>query len=391
MVNLSDIISRLPFIVDIILKIALLLVAIFFGRIVISGWKEKLGFFTRNAGILFLGFVCFVVGLLLPFDFFPSIGFVSEMINTFIVAVVLYIILALLSAKRVPEYLTKKDFAETKKEIDVLRDGIAKIKLALSQKGIDAKPASEEDIRKSIAEAMEKVLEKEKEKDYDILHLKFKEDAWEAKTKVGKKEYIILINKNGEIVSFKKTGLDLEGFARKFREDKLFLAGAIASIIFVVIVFNLFTPMNISKVSDKFSFYGIDFMKKECLTPSALLEQWNSDDGRLAEYNYDMDKITLAINDYSGEDYFVSPFLYDYIIIVENNGAHALFFATKEQITSMPKSLSLLQTSMLSGENLVCSVELETAEVCDCNNLIEPRVNSQIVKTLDEISSQQRQ
>ena len=71
MVNLSDVISNLPLIVDIILKVALLLVAIFFGKIAISGWKAKLGFLTKNIGIIFLGFVCFVVGLLLPFDFFP--------------------------------------------------------------------------------------------------------------------------------------------------------------------------------------------------------------------------------------------------------------------------------------------------------------------------------
>ena len=391
MVNLSDVISNLPLIVDVILKIALLLVAIFFGKIAISGWKAKLGFLPKNIGIIFLGFVCFVVGLLLPFDFFPRIGFVSEMINTFIVAVAIYIILAMLSAKRVPEYLTKKDMVETKKEMNVLREGIAKIKLALSQKGVDAKPASEEDVRKVIAEAMDKTLEKAKKKDYDILYLKFKDDMWESKIKAGKKEYLLEINKIGEITSFKKTGIDLAGFAKKIREDKLFLVGSIAAIIFVLLVFNLFTPINLEKVSERFSFYGIDFMQKECLAPAALLEQWNKNEGRIEEHDYALDIVSSAIDEYTGKDYFVSPFLYDYIIIVENNGMHALFFATTEEVNSMPKSLSLLQTSMISGENLVCSVELDRAKVCDCRQLIEPRVNSQIVKMLDEISSQQGQ
>ena len=391
MVNLSDVISNLPLIVDIILKIALLLVAIFFGKIAISGWREKLGFLVKNIGIVVLGFVCFIVGLLLPFDFFPRIGFVSEMINTFIVAVAIYIILRLLSAKRVPEYLTKKDMEETKKEMNILRDGVAKIKLALSQKGVDAKPATEEDVRKSIAEVMDKENEKTKEKDYDILYLKFKENDWESKIKAGKKEYLILINKNGEITSFKKLGLDLGAFGKKFKEDKLFLAGAIAAVIFIVLVFNLFTPMNFAKVSERFSFYGIDFMQKDCLTPASLIEQWNSNDGRVEEYAYDIAAIHSAINEYTGKEFYVSPFLYDYIIIVENKGHHALFFATTEKVDSMPKSLSLLQTSMISGENMVCSVELQTGKVCDCRQLIEPRVNSQIVKMLDEISLQQRQ
>jgi hypothetical protein len=100
MADLTTLLGYLPRIVDIVLKIILLAIAIFFGRIAISGWKAKLNVITRSIGTIFLGGVCFVVGLLLPFDFLPQVKVISEMINAIIIAIFLYITLSFLSAKK---------------------------------------------------------------------------------------------------------------------------------------------------------------------------------------------------------------------------------------------------------------------------------------------------
>lgn len=382
MVNLVEAINFLPKVIDITLKLALLSVAIFFGRIAVSGWRGKLDFITKMISTVFIGFVCFVVGILFPFDFLPQIKFVSEMLNSLIVAIIIYVILALLSIKNKPDIITKKDIAGVEKEIDFLKSEVAKINNALIQKGIEPKPATEKEVRNAIKDALLKAgIEA-----YTIESMKFADNFWNANVNVGGKNYIAVVDSAGVVKEFKKQGFDFSDIFDRLKKDKFFLAGTVMAIVFLIFTFSLLTPQNLERVSETFSFYGFKTNGAQCLTTSNLLEMWNNNQSRVDGYSYDLQKIDSAIDGYLGENLYSSPFLYDKQLIVSSNGTYGAFLVTNESVDTMTKSLTVLQASLLSNQGYLCSVNLKSGDVCDCSKLSDPQVAVQITTLLKNYS-----
>lgn len=382
MVNLIEAIGFLPKVIDILLKLALLSVAIFFGRIAVSGWRGKLDFITKIISTVLIGFICFVVGILFPFDFVPQVKFVSEMLNSLIVAIIIYIILTLLSIKNKPDIITKKDIVEVEKEIDFLKSEVAKINNALIQKGIEPKPATEKEVRKAIKDA----LLKAGIKSYTIKSMNFADNFWNVDVDVGGKNYVAVVDSAGVVKEFKKQGFDFSDIFDRLKKDKFFLAGAVMALVFLIFTFSLLTPQNLERVSETFSFYGFKTNEAHCLTTSNLLEMWNNNQGRVNKYNYNIQKIDSAIDSYLGENLYPSPFLFDKQVIVNSNGTYGAFLVTNESVDTMTKSLTVLQASILSNQGYICSVNLENGNVCDCSKLSEPKVAVQITSLLKNYS-----
>ncbi len=277
MVDIVQVINALPQVISIVMKIVLISIAVFFGKIAISGWRGKIDFLTKIVGIFALGFVCFFVGTLFPFNFFPKISFVSESINYFIVAVVLYAVLFLLS------------------------------------------------------------------------------------TKIDEKHNIP------------------------------FIAGSVLAVAFLIVVFFSVTPQGVEKVSEQFSYYGFSFEEKHCITADVLLKKWNGKEGRVGKYKYNLTKVESAVDKSIGENLSVSPFLYGYPVAVESNGTYGAFFATKEKVDSTPTALSAIQSSLMSGSNYICSVNLKNNEVCDCEGLGEPKLIAEITPFLNNLKNELQQ
>lgn len=368
----------LPRIIDIILKIALLLVAMFFGKIALAGWGEKLDFITRIGVTVILGLICFTVGILLPFDFFPQIAFISHAINAFIVAVFLFIILFLLSEKRrKPQFLTKRDIESLKKEIDFIKSEITRINQALIKKGIQAKPVSEEKVRKIAKD----ILKNKNIKNYSILSIKQKDNFWNVFTNIAGKKHKLVIDLYGQLKKFEKIGFDFSRITKRLYEDKLFLLGSVLAIIFFVIVISLATPQNIQRVSETFSLYGVDLVTTDCITPSILLKTWNENENRIYDYDYDFSKAEEGVIEYFEDEIYVFEFFPDNQIIIESEDEiYGAFLITKEEIETTPDLISAIR-----GESKICSVELEAYEVCSCTDVTDPRTSVHLIEALEEL------
>lgn len=380
--NLFELINYIPKVIDIILKLILLSIAIFFGRISLSGWRGKLDIFTKIIGTLILGFLCFVVGILLPFNFF-QIKFISSLINSLIVAAVLYVILFLLSVKKPIKFFTKEEAIELRKEIDFLKAEIAKINKALIEKGIAPKPISEKDAIGIVKDLFKKSgIER-----YEIKSAAFYNNLWNITAISGKKKFSIVIDSGGNVIEFKKFGFEFSDIIKRLREDKPFLIGSIITILFAIFVLSLLTPQNIEKVSETFQFYGFEVTKEKCLSPDKLLEFWSANIGR-TNYSYNKTAIEIEIKIYFNESLYVSPFLYEYHAIVKKDGIYGAFFVTEEKVESLPKQLSLLQASIISGSNYICSIELSKNKICSCKNFGDPRVIAQITTFLEKFKEE---
>jgi hypothetical protein len=98
MVSLSEIINLTPVLAEIFKKIILFAIALFFGRLVIAGWRAKKDFLIMAVGTFLLGALCYALGIILPLELFP-VAFVSLIINTAIVAGIFALILFLFSPR----------------------------------------------------------------------------------------------------------------------------------------------------------------------------------------------------------------------------------------------------------------------------------------------------
>ncbi|MCD6575725.1 MAG: hypothetical protein J7K73_01035 [Nanoarchaeota archaeon] len=382
MADIFEMLEYIPKFIDLLLKLALLSVALFFGRIAISGWRTKLDFITKTVGAVLIGFICFAVGILLPFDFLPQIKFVSEMINSLIVAIVLYIILFLLSVKSKPHFLTKRDIEGLREEIDFLKGEVAKINNALIEKGIQPKPPTKAGIKRIVAQT----LEKANVKDYKITAVNFEKGMWNVSVISAGKEYVALVDENGVVKEFKKLGFDFSDILTRLKEDKFFLAGAVLAIMFLFSVMSLLTPENLERVSETFSFYGVSITENKCLPPDDLLRMWNEKQNVVSNYSVSLLKMDSSIDKYFGRDVFTSPFLYDNQMVVRSEGVYGAFLVTNESVDSTTKSLIALQKGILSGEGYICSVNLEDNEVCDCMQLNNPLISTQLLEAIKTYS-----
>ena len=277
MVDIIQIINAIPQVVSIVMKILLISIAIFFGKIAVSGWRGKLDFLTKILAIFALGFASFFVGMLIPLNLFPKIAILSESINYFIVAVVLYIILFLLS------------------------------------------------------------------------------------TKIEEKHNIP------------------------------FVAGSVLAVAFLVFVFFSVTPQGVDRISESLSYYGFSFEELSCAPPDVLIKKWNSNDGRLEKYNFNMTQVASAVDNNIGENLSVSQFLYGYPVAVELNGTYGAFFATEEKVDSLPSALSTIQSSMISGANYICSVNLKNSKVCSCEKMSNPKLVAVIAPFLNNLKDELQQ
>jgi len=372
--DIIGLINVLPKVMDFVLKLTLLGIAIFFGRIAISGWRTKLDFITRIVGTIILGFICFSVGLLLPFEFVPQIKFISEMINSFIVAVFFYISLSLLSYKS-KEGVAKKDIFSILNEIKFLKREVARINKALIDKGIQPKPLTISQVKEKLSNIFKKR--------YQILSSELKDDIWHLNVKSNSREYFIQLDAfSGDVLTFKKKGFDFSEIFDRLKKDKFFLAGSIMLVLFTLFVFSLLTPENISRVSETFSFYGV--VEKRtfgCLEPYDVLKMWNSNESVRAQVAYDVEKANSVIQ--SSEGGFSSPFLYDNQVIISSNGTFALFMVTDKKVNSLQDSLIALQSSLVSGEGKICSLRIDDYSLCGCVSLSEPRMAVEISSFLN--------
>ena len=386
MMSIIEILNFLPQVVDIILKLALFSIALFFGRIAISGWRGKLDFITRFIGAILVGFICFAVGILLPFDFLPQIKFVSEMINSLIVAAIMYIILLLISFKSKPEILTKKDIVGVEKEVEFLKAEVAKINNALIKKGIVPREATQAEVKKAVKDAIANAGIK----DYSIKSVEKKENMWEVLVDVDGREYIAIVDTAGNVKEFTKQGFDFSDITTRLKKDKFFLAGTIVAVVFALFVFSLLTPSNIERVSQTFSFYGVNLPKEEgCLSPITLLDDWNNNESRVSNFKYSLQDVDGKIDEFMKQDLNSVPFLYGSQVFVSvNSTTYGAFFVSNESITSMPKFLSVLQGALMTGDGYICSVDLTNDAVCGCEKLDNPRLTVQVSSVLKEYSQQ---
>jgi hypothetical protein len=387
MAGIVEMINMLPKVIDIILKLTLLSIALFFGRIAISGWRGKLDFITKFIGAILVGFICFAVGILLPFEFIPSIRFISDMVNSFIVAIIIYVILLLLSIKSKPDVLTKKDVLSLEKEIDFLKGEIAKINRALIEKGIEPKAATESDVRKAVIDAIKKAGMD----NYKILSLDFKETHWVVNVSISGRKYVAIVDEAGNVKEFQKQGFEFGDVLDRMKKDKFFLSGVIIAVLFTFFVFSLLTPSNLERVSKTFSFYGVELPNEKtsaCLGTVNLLKKWS--EGEIASYGkYSLEGIDNSIDNYLNKDMYASPYIYSHQLFVEYNGTtYGAFFVYNESINSMPVFLTALQKSLLSGGGYICSVNMKDSSVCDCKPVNDPTLAVEITDTLNKLSQQ---
>lgn len=367
--------EMLPRVIDIILKIVLLLVAMFFGKIALAGWGGKLDFITKIGATIVLGLICFTVGVLLPFDFFPQIPFISHAINAFIAAVFLFIILFLLSEKRrKPQFLTKGDIESLKRDIDFLKSEVTRITQALIKKGIQSKPISKEKVRGIVGD----ILKSKNIKKYSILSIKQEGNFWNSIIKTESKKYKVKIDSYGQLKEFERVGFDISRITERLKEDKLFLTGSVLALIFLVVVVSLMTPQNLQRVSDTFSLYGVDLIRPECITPSVLLETWNKNESRVYEYDYNSLRTEEAIKDYLETDMYVSEFLPGYHIMIEEEDVYGAFLVSETEIERTPDLISAIR-----GNSKICSVELKSYTVCSCTDVTDPRTSVHILEILE--------
>ncbi len=378
MAGILEMLDYLPKFIDLILKLALLSIAIFFGRISIAGWRTKLDFITRTIGAVILGFISFAVGILLPFDFVPQIKFVSEMLNSFIVAVVLYVILFLISAQSKPKFLTKRDLQGLREEVDFLKGEVAKINNALISKGIQPKAPTKTDIKRIVAQA----LERANVKNYTITSVEFENNLWNAEIEAGKKKIVAVVDASGVVKEFKEEGFDFSDIVTRLKKDKFFLAGTILAVIFFFSVISLLTPGNLERISETFSFYGVSMGEPGCLKASSLLKDWNDNSSVVDNYKVSISDVDSAIDKKIGKNMNVAPFLFDHPLFVKDNKIYGAFLATNETVDSLPKFLTVLQKGVISGDGYICSVNVEDNTVCDCEKMNNPILQTQLMATL---------
>ncbi len=371
--------SAIPRIIDVVLKIILLLVAMFFGKIALAGWGGKLDFITKTGVTIVLGIICFTVGVLLPFDFFPQIPFISHAINAFIAAVFLFVILFLLSEKRrKPQFLTKGDIESLKNDIDFLKSELTRINQTLIKKGIQAKPVSKEKVESIVGD----ILKSKNIKKYSIISTKQEGNFWESVIKTDSKKYKVKIDSYGQLKEFNRIGLDISRITERLKEDKLFLTGSVMALIFLVVVVSLMTPQNIQRVSETFSLYGVDLVSPDCLTPAMSLEIWNQKESRVYEYSYTFSRVNNSIMNYLDDEIYVSEFLPGIHILVENEEVYGIFLASEEKIRTQVDLVSAIRSN-----SKICSVGLESYEVCSCVDITDPRTSVHILEILEEIAS----
>ena len=374
-----EIIGVLPRIINFILTIALLFVAMFFGKIALAGWGKKFDFFSKIILTIILGFLCFTVGILLPFDFFPQIAFISHTINTFIVAIFLYAILFFLSEERKkPQFLTKGDISSIEQAIEFLKSEVTRINQALVKKGIQPKPISEKDVKKITAD----ILDSKNIKEYVISSVEQKENVWNVLLKIKGKKHKLVIDLYGQLKEFKMIGFNTSKIMTRLKEDKMFLIGSVLALIFLVLVVSLLTPQNIQRVSETFSLYGVELIAADCVTPAVLLERWNDEEGRVYDYNYDFSRAENSIKNYLDDEYFVNEFILNYQIIVEDENIYGAFIASEDEIKSMVDFASAIR-----GKSQICSVDLDSYDVCACNSVTDTRTATQILGLLEEIAN----
>ena len=374
---MGTILGLLSKIINAILIITLLLVAMFFGKIALAGWGKKFDFFSRTILTIVLGFVCFTVGILLPFNFFPQIAFISHAINTLIVAIIIYVILFFLSDERKkPQFLTKGDISSIEQEIEFLKSEVTRINQALIKKGIQSKPISEKEVKKITADIL-----KSKDIDEFIIESTRKEkNNWNVFLKIKGKKHKLVIDLYGQLKEFEQVGLDTSKIIERLKEDKMFLVGSVLALIFLVMVISLLTPQNIQNVSERFSLYGVDLVAADCIAPVVLLERWDRDEGRIVDYNYDFSRAESSIKNYMDENMYVTEFIPNNQIIIEDENIYGAFIVSEDEIRTRVDLISATR-----GRNKICSVDLDTYDVCACSGVTDSVMSLLISNLLEKL------
>ncbi len=256
----SGLISSLPQIFSLIEKIIYFTVCLFLGGLVMHGWKRYKNWGIKLIGSLVFGIICLIGGVLLNQVIPIQLPFLEGMLQAFMTAVMLYLILWLISGdhKELGKFVTTKEFIKLRKAFEKLTNELKKLKAMLERKKILPEKLSS----KKLEDALKEFLKSKKITKYDLITKERKEEIAYFIIKDEKlDEYRIGFDfYTGDNVSFIQINMayaqKIKKALRTLAKNDRMLAGVIIGIVLAVFMLLLVNEDSIKEITNKLSFTG---------------------------------------------------------------------------------------------------------------------------------------
>ncbi len=400
----SGLISSLPTIMSLVDKAVYFAICLFLGSLVMHGWKRYKNWGINVIGSVFFGVLCLIGGVLLSQVIPAQLPFLEGLLQAFITAIVLYLILWLLSSDHARlGVVTPKDFLELKKAFERLSDEFKRLKKILERKKIMPEALSSKELEKTLRE----FLESKEIKEYKLVKRKKEGDIvnYTIKDKKSNEFLVSFDTYTGENVAFMQINLTFSqkikaGF-KKLAENEKALSGAIIAVTFAIVMLMLVNDTSIQKISEKLAFAsltvsgggtgagfsGYTINNTSCLTVTDALYVISQKAYSNIEQGVDApSNILPSVSSlYPGET--IMPGLKityngrNFLLLISTTLTGDEFnTALQNYVTSNP--MSIIQGSFdfcavsYNGQSFkellhVCSANIDSGELCECKSLSE--------------------
>lgn len=260
MVGIQDFLQlagNLPALFSLMEQLFFVTICLFLGNFSWKGWKRYKNWGVTFIASLCLGFAILASAILLSNVIPVRLPFVPYAVQAFMVSVVFYVILRLLSgdAKQIGDLVKGETFKKLKQEFNNLREEYYRLVKLLERKKIIPKPLSAGGLDESLGE----ILDKKGYDEFSIKHRRTLKDTRNYELKIKDDFYrAVLDTYTGELLEFQKLSLSVgerlkKGFKR-LTSNKKVVAGIALSIVFIILLVLLATPELVSEIRSTLDF-----------------------------------------------------------------------------------------------------------------------------------------
>lgn len=276
-------------VVELLIKVGVLLTCFWFGKKALTGYRKKLNSLLRIVGAVVIGVFCYVTGMIIS-KYIPLLF--SEFLGAGVSTIIVFIILRLISPHTDLEskFVSRDDYHKLLDDFEKLKQRVAKMEKALSDKGMNPEPLSD----KKIKNIVNTVLNNREYSRGEVLSKKLSGNEFELVVASESRKFDVILNAySGDLLQFKRHVSTKVGAVKAFFEELLhnknYLLATLIFTGFVLFVAQAYAPSDYDKLMIT---WGEETINAGCPSPSELDSLFGS--GNADRYDLPQDFVNQA-------------------------------------------------------------------------------------------------